>query len=90
MVKWFADDSMKANTDKFQGIVLPGSRNHTICSGFSGGVDIAFVQKINVLGVSIDAKLNFNEHDNRICSKASAQIFHTGDTDDGCSRRHET
>ena len=28
MAKWFADNSMKANADKFQGIVLPGSRNN--------------------------------------------------------------
>ena len=39
-----------------------------------GGVDIAFVQKIDVLGVCIDVKINFNEHVHRICSKASAQI----------------
>ena len=37
-------------------------------------IDIAFVQKIDILGVCIDAKLNFNEHVRRICSKASAQI----------------
>ena len=37
-------------------------------------MDIAFVQKIDVLGVCIDGKLNFNEHFCRICSKASAQI----------------
>ena len=29
MTKWFADNSMKANVDKFQGIVLPESRNNT-------------------------------------------------------------
>ena len=29
MAKWFADNSMKANADKFQGVVLPGSRNNT-------------------------------------------------------------
>ena len=37
-------------------------------------MDIAFVQKIDVFGVCIDGKLNFNEHVCRICSKASAQI----------------
>ena len=31
-------------------------------------------KKIDVLGVYIDGKLNFNEHVHRICSKASAQI----------------
>ena len=39
-----------------------------------GDIDIAFVQKIDVLGVCIDGKLNFNEHVRRICSKVSAQI----------------
>ena len=37
-------------------------------------VDIAFVQKIDVLGVCIDGKLNFNGHVCRICPKASVQI----------------
>ena len=39
-----------------------------------GESDICFVSKIEVLGVSIDDKLNFNYHVKRICSKASAQI----------------
>ena len=74
MAKWFADNSMKANADKFQGIVLPGSRNHKDVQVSAGDVDIAFVQKIDVLGVCIDGKLNFNEHVHRICSKPSAKI----------------
>ena len=74
MAKWFADNSMKANADKFQGIVLPGSRNNANVQVSLGGVDIAFVKKKDVLGVCIDGKLNFNEHVHRICSKASAQI----------------
>ena len=32
------------------------------------------ITSIDVLGVCIDGKLNFNEHVHRICSKASAQI----------------
>ena len=74
MAKWFADNSMKANADKFQGIVLPGNRKNTDVHVTLGDIDIAFVQKIDVLGVCIDGKLNFNEHVRRICSNASAQI----------------
>ena len=74
MTKWFADNSMKANVDKFQGIILSGGRNNTAIQVSSDDVDIAFVEKIDVLGVCIDGKLNFNEHVCRICSKASAQI----------------
>ena len=74
MTKWFADNSMKANVDKFQGIIRSGGRNNTAIQVSLDNVDIAFVQKIDVLGVCIDGKLNFNEHVCRICSKASAQI----------------
>ena len=74
MTKWFADNSMKANVDKFQGIILSGGRNNTAIQVSLDDVDIAFVQKIDVLGVCIERKLNSNEHVCRICSKASAQI----------------
>ena len=74
IAKWFADNSMKANVDKVQGIILSGGRNNTAIQVSLDDVDIAFVQKIDVLGVCIDGKLNFNEHVCRICSKASAQI----------------
>ena len=74
MTKWFADNFMKANADTFQGIVLPGSHNNTDVRVSLGCRHIAFVQKIDVLGVCIDEKLNFNEHVHRICSKASTQI----------------
>ena len=74
MAKWFADNFMKANAEKFQGIVLPGIRNHKDVQVSVGDVDIAFVQKIDVLGVCIDEKLNSNEHVHRFCSKASGQI----------------
>ena len=45
MAKWFADNSMKANADKFQGIVLPGSRNNANVQVSLGGVDIAFFKE---------------------------------------------
>ena len=74
MVEWFAENSMKAIAEKFQGLILTGSRNNTDVQVSLVDIDIAFVQKIDVLGVCIDGKLNFNEHVRRICSKASAQI----------------
>ena len=63
------------NADKFQGPVLPGSRIHTGVQVSVGYVCIVFVQKINILGICIDGKLNFDEHVHRIYPKASAQIF---------------
>ena len=61
LVEWFADNSMKANTEKFQWVILlTGSRNNADVQVSLGDVDIAFVQKIDVLDVCIDGKLNFN------------------------------
>ena len=70
----FADNSIKANMDKFQGVIRTGSRNNTDIHVSLRDVDIAFVQKIDVLDVYIDGKLNFNEHVHRICTKTSSQI----------------
>ena len=74
MVKWFTDNSMRANADKFQGIILCGGREQKTININVGESDICFVSKIEVLGVIVDDKLNFNDHVKRICSKASAQI----------------
>ena len=69
MTEWFADNSMKANVDEFQGIILSRDRNNTAIHVSLDNVDIAFEQKIDVLGVCIDGKLNLNEHVCRICLK---------------------
>ena len=61
MVKWLTYNSMKANADKFQGIILCGGREQTVIDINVGESDICFVSRIEVLGVSIDDKLNFNE-----------------------------
>ena len=74
MVEWFVDNSRKANAEKVQGVILTGSRNYADVQVSLGDVEDASVQKMDVLGVCIDDKLNFNEHVHRICSKASAQI----------------
>ena len=74
MVKLSTDNSMRANASKFQGIILCGSREQKTININVGESDILFVSKIEVLGVSIDDKLNFNDHVKHICSKASAQI----------------
>ena len=74
MVKWFTDDSMRANAGKLQGIILCGGREQKTININVGESAICFVSKFEVLGVSIDDKVNFNDHVKRICSKASAQI----------------
>ena len=36
--------------------------------------DISFISCINALGICIDDKLNFNEHVDSICAKATCQV----------------
>ena len=57
------------NADKCQGVVLTESLNNTDFQVSLDDVDIAFVQKIDFLGVCIDGKLIFNEHVHRIFQK---------------------
>ena len=66
MVKWFTDNSMKANAVKFQGNILCGGREKKTININVGESDICFVSKIEVLGVCIDDKLNFNDHVKRM------------------------
>ena len=62
MVKWFTDNSMRASAGIFQGIILCGGTEQKNIKINVGESDIFFVSKIEVLGVSIDDKLNFNDH----------------------------
>ena len=38
------------------------------------GNEIESTEKLNLLGVTIDSKLNFNHHINNVCKKASQRI----------------
>ena len=62
MVKWFTDNSMGANDGIFPGIILCGGREQKNININVGESDICFVSKIEVLGVSVNDKLNFNDH----------------------------
>ena len=73
MVKWSADNSMKADGNKFQWIILPGSWNDTHVQVPLGDIDIAFVQKIFVL-VCIEMDTWFYWTCLSYWSKSSAQI----------------
>ena len=75
MIKWFEENMMKVNPDKFQYIV------------FSKNVKTSYVHVINVnnvsiesqpvvklLGINIDCTLSFSTHISEICSKAGRKL----------------
>ena len=71
--KWFAQNGMKRNSSKYQAMVL----------GKNKGAELAFKcdesqtpisKTMELLGVTIDDKLNFENHIAKICRKVSQQI----------------
>ena len=68
--EWFVYNSMKANPDKFQFIILGNTGSHTLKIG-----DIKSASSVTLLGITIDSKLNFKEHINNIFKKAYYKLY---------------
>ena len=65
--EWFVYNSMKANTDKFQLIILGNTGSHALQI-----VDITIksTSSVILLGICINSNLTFKEHINNIVKKA--------------------
>ena len=73
-IKWFGDNKMQANPDKFQAII-PGKSGHENCTSLTiCGSEIKCEDSVKLLGVTIDFMLNFDTHVSDICRKAAKQI----------------
>ena len=72
-IKWFDDNDMGANADKFQGITF-GKTSDLITSFTIGNTVISCDNTVKLLGVTFDQQLNFNKHIDTICEKASKQV----------------
>ena len=72
-IDWFNENGMDSNAEKFQFLtldkkgVVPSTISVQECT-------INTSNFIKVLGVTIDGKLNFDEHISKLCSKAAAQV----------------
>ena len=70
IIKWFRNNYMKCNPEKNQLIV-------TNCEKASLTIDNNVIEcssSVKLLGVTIDNKLNFDEHVSKICKKASTKL----------------
>ena len=66
---------MIVNPDKFKSIILSENKSDDIPTGFSVGTDIVSIGKsVNLLGIHLDDRYNFNLHINSICKSASEQL----------------
>ena len=74
-IKWFHENKMIVNSDKFQAIVLDKHRsNNTRVKFIIGSEQIQAVPSVDILGITIDDKLNFNLHIDKICLKCENQL----------------
>ena len=70
LFKWFENNLMKANSDKSH-LLLSTSTSST--ANINGDI-IKNSESEKLLGVTIDYKLNFEEHLSKVCDKASQKL----------------
>ena len=71
-VKWFKDNQMIVNPDKFQAMILQNSRNTKNYEPVKleiGSTKIETKNTVKLLRITIDNKLNFEEHISELCKK---------------------
>ena len=70
LFEWFKFNEMKSNTDKCH-LLIVNNQDKDIKIGEDV---ITSETSVKLLGVTIDNKLNFNEHVEKICKKANAKL----------------
>ena len=71
--KWFSDNGMVANPEKFQLMVLGTNSDQTLCFKI-GDYFIKQCQQVKLLRVTIDSRLNFDKHILELCSKVNKKV----------------
>ena len=69
-LKWFQYNEMKSNSDKCHLLIL-NNENNIINIGED---KITGENQVKLLGITVDNKLNFNEHVNQLCKKAGQKL----------------
>ena len=70
LLEWFNFNEMKSNTDKCH-LIIVNNQDKSIKIGKDV---ITSETRVKLLGVTIDNKLNFNEHVDNICKKANNKL----------------
>ena len=73
-LSWFTSNGMSSNASKLNALILKSAHQCDNISILIDGTSIPIVSSAKLLGVTIDERLNFDEHVNTICKKASRQI----------------
>ncbi len=73
-LEWFEENQMKANPDKFQGILFGHTETETEISLGDTNI-IKSSENVDLLGLIIDSKLNFSKHIQTTTQKASLKLI---------------
>ena len=73
VLKWFKVNSMKANPQKFQFMILGKSTRQTIILNINN-IKIRESQSVELLGLTIDNRLTFKDHINMLCHRACYKL----------------
>ena len=71
LIKWFNDNYLKLNEDKCKLLIAKHNDN---VSAKIGSEILTASGSVKLLGVTIDNKLNFNEHITKLCMKVSQKL----------------
>ena len=74
LISWFSSNKMQANPEQFQTIAI-GNKTQKQNIAFSlNGKSIKCDEEVELLGVTIDFKLDFNTHMSNICKKKKLHV----------------
>ena len=74
-IKWFKDNEMIVNPDKFQAIII--NRHQKVEENYSlnfNDIKIKTSNSVELLGIEIDNNLNFNSHIHKLTKRAAGQL----------------
>ena len=71
-LRWFKQNGMKANPEKYQALVL-GNTNRCISIKYEDNL-IPISEQIKLLGVTLDSKLQFHVHVSDICRRVGGKV----------------
>ena len=72
-LKWFKVNSLKANPEKFQFMVLGSKKNKSYILDIDG-IKITDTHEVKLLGVTIDKELKFDKHIENLCKNATYKL----------------
>ena len=74
MTKWYQDNLLKVNCDKYQAMVLGNPKGEMNVDLDICGEKVEQAQSIKILGVNLDDDLNFRYHISGMCKKVGGMI----------------